>query len=111
VGTGAVTIAGQKFGGKEQNTEADPSNAAVALGLPGVIAYVVLLCAAFGRAYRLAARRRDWLSAIALGLLVVTLLEWLTGGQYAVAFLVWLTLGWIDRTSDAAAGVPAEGRA
>ena len=42
--------------------------------------------------------------------LVVTLLEWLTGGQYAVAFLVWLTLGWIDKASDAEAGVPAEGR-
>ncbi|HEX7311870.1 MAG TPA: hypothetical protein VF232_11895 [Gaiellaceae bacterium] len=111
VGTGAVTIAGQKFGGKARNTEADPSNAAVALGIPGLIAYVVLLCAAVGQAYRLAARRRDWLSAIALGLLVVTLLEWLTGGQYAVAFLLWLTLGWIDRTSDESNGALVEGRA
>jgi hypothetical protein len=108
VGTGAVTIAGQKFGGTLRNTEADPSNAAVAVGLPGLLAYIVLLCAAFGQAYGLASRRRDSLSAIALGLLVVTLLEWLTGGQYAVAFLVWLTLGWIDRANDddSAAGVP-----
>jgi hypothetical protein len=111
VGTGAVTIAGQKFGGRTQNTEADPSNAAVAVGLPGLIAYVVLLCAAFGQAYRLAARRRDWLSAVALGLLVVTSLEWLTGGQYAVAFLVWLTLGWIDRTSDESSGALVGARA
>ena len=102
VGTGAVTIAGQKFGGKVENTEADPSNAAVAVGLPGLIAYVVLLCAALGQAYGLAARRRDSLSSIALGLLVVTLLEWLSGGQYAVAFLIWLTLGWIDRANDEA---------
>jgi hypothetical protein len=104
LGTGAITIAGQKFGGKVQNTEADPSNAAVAFGVPGVIAYVVLLWAAFGQAYRLATRRRDALSLVALGLLVVTLLEWLSGGQYAVAFLVWLTLGWIDRASDEPTG-------
>ena len=100
VGTGAVTIAGQKFGGKGLNTEADPSNAAVALGLPGLIAYAVILCAAFGRSYRLAVRRRDALSLIALGVLAVTLLEWLTGGEYAVAFLVWLTIGWVDRAGD-----------
>jgi len=103
IGTGAVTIAGQKFGGKVQNTEADPSNAAVAVGLPGLIVYLVLLCAAFKQAYRLASRRRDVLSAIALALLVVTLLEWLNGGQYAVALLVWLTLGWLDRASEEAA--------
>jgi hypothetical protein len=29
--------------------------------------------------------------------LVITLLQWLNGGQYAVAFLVWLVLGWVDR--------------
>jgi hypothetical protein len=108
IGTGAVTIAGQKFGGKAQNTEADPSNAAVAVGLPGLIAFVVLLCAAFGKAYGLAARRRDALPAIALALLVVTLLQWLNGGQYAVGLLVWLTLGWLDRASDEAS---AEGAA
>jgi hypothetical protein len=99
VGTGAVTIAGQKFGGSSRNTEADPSNAAVALGIPGLVAYVVLLCAAFHQAYGLAVRRRDALSLVALGVLVVTLLEWLNGGQYAVAFFLWLTLGWIDRAN------------
>jgi hypothetical protein len=101
VGSGAVTIAHQKFGGQNLNTEADPSNAAVAVGLPGLIAFVVLLCAAFRQAYRLAARRRDALSLIALGVLVATLLQWLNGGQYAVAFLLWLTLGWIDRAGQA----------
>jgi O-antigen ligase len=105
LGTGAVTIAGQKFGGASLNTEADPSNAAVALGIPGLLAYVVLLYAAFGRAYSLAVRRRDTLSLVALGVLVVTLLEWLNGGEYAVAFLLWLTLGWIDRASRDANGV------
>jgi hypothetical protein len=100
VGTGAVTLAGSKFGGAALNTEADVSNAAVALGAAGVIAFVVLLCAGMRSAYSLAARRRDALSLIALGLLVVTFMQWLNGGQYAVALLVWLTLGWIDRARE-----------
>jgi hypothetical protein len=37
---------------------------------------------------------------VALGLLVVMVLQWLNGGQYAVALLVWLTLGWLDRTTE-----------
>jgi hypothetical protein len=107
MGTGAVTLAGQKFGGEALNTEADVSNAAVALGAAGVIAYVVLLGAGMRAAYSLAAHRRDALSLIALGLLVVTFMQWLNGGQYAVALLVWLTLGWIDRARETDRSVEA----
>jgi hypothetical protein len=99
-GTGAVTIAGSKFGGESRTTEADPSNAAVALGIPGLLAYAAVLVLGFRQAYTLAARRRDACALIALGLLVVTILQWLNGGQYAVALLVWLTLGWVDRSCD-----------
>ena len=113
VGTGAVTIAGAKFGGASRGTEADPSNAAVAFGIPGLIAYAVVLVAGFGRAYALAATRRDACSLAALGILVVTVLQWLNGGQYAVALLVWLTLGWADRASEsqprAGVGAPIDG--
>jgi hypothetical protein len=97
-GTGAVTIAGLKFGGGYSGTEADPSNAAVAWGIPGLIVYVVILFEAIRRAYRLASLRRGWLAPAALAIIVVTALEWLNGGQYAVAFLPWLLLGWIDRS-------------
>jgi hypothetical protein len=100
LGTGAVTIASSKFGGEVRGTEADPSNAAVALGLPGLVAYSVLLVAGLRSAYRLAAVRRDARSLIALGLLVVTVLQWLNGGQYSAALLTWLSLGWIDQASD-----------
>lgn len=99
-GTGAVTIAGTKFGGASLGTEADPSNAAVAVGLPGLIAYMFVLVAAFRKAYALARERGDATSVVALGLLVVMVLQWLNGGQYAVALLVWLTLGWLDRTTE-----------
>jgi hypothetical protein len=97
LGIGSVTIAGSKYGGETVSTEVDPSNAAVALGIPGLIAYLAVVGIAFFNAYSLASRRRDALAIAALGVLVITLLQWLNGGQYAVAFLVWLVLGWVDR--------------
>lgn len=97
VGISAVTIAGEKYGGLNINTEVDPSNVAVALGLPGLLTYLVILAFAFRGAYTLAKRRRDPLALVALGVLVVTAFAWLNGGQYAVAFLPWLILGWMDR--------------
>jgi hypothetical protein len=96
-GTGTITIAASKFGGAAQGTEVDPSNAGVAWGLLGLLAYLVIAIAGLATAYRLAAHRRDWLAVAALGLLVATGLQWLNGAQYAVAWLPWLTLGWVDR--------------
>ncbi len=97
IGVGAVSIAGRRFGGVDGGTEADPSNVAVALGLPGLLAYLAVLVLGFRRAYSRAVHRRDRLSLVALGILAVTLFQWLNGGQYAVAFLPWLVLGWLDR--------------
>jgi hypothetical protein len=97
-GTGVITIAGSKYGTQSAGTESDPSNAAVAFGVPGLVAYLVVFVAGLVGMYRLAVRRRDALSLIALGVLVVTALQWLNGGNYAVAFLPWLVLGWMDRS-------------
>lgn len=96
-GLGAVTIAGSKFGGLSKGTEADPSNVAVALGLPGLVAYLVVFGTGMLRVYGIAKQRRDGLALAALGVVTVTSLEWLNGGQYAVAVLPWLVLGWADR--------------
>jgi hypothetical protein len=97
-GTGAITLAGVKYGGVNASTEADPSNAAVAWGIPGLIAYVIIFATGLWRGYRLAFMRRDWLAAAALAIVILTASQWLNGGQYAVAFLPWLLLGWIDRS-------------
>lgn len=107
-GIGAVTIAGKKFGGLSYGTETDPSNAAVALGLPGLITYLALLVLGYSRVYRLAVLRRDGLALAALGVVTVMLLQWLNGGQYAVVFLPWLVLGWADRQSELLAAARAE---
>jgi hypothetical protein len=98
-GTGTITLAASKFGGVSQGTEVDPSNAAVAFGLPGLVAYLLVAIVGLALAYQLAAGRRDWLSVAALGVLVVTFLQWLNGGQYAVAWLPWLILGWVDASA------------
>jgi hypothetical protein len=96
-GIASVTIASETFGGESRGTEADPSNMAVALGVPGLLAYLAVLILGFRRVYGVARRRRDALSLVALAILSVTVVQWLNGGQYAVALLPWLILGWSDR--------------
>jgi hypothetical protein len=97
IGGATVTVAPTTLGGEAASTEADPSNLAVALGLPGLLAYVALATIALRRAYLLATERRDALSLATLGVLVVTFFQWFTGGHYAVTFIVWLALGRLDR--------------
>ncbi|HEU5003746.1 MAG TPA: hypothetical protein VFW71_13360 [Actinomycetota bacterium] len=99
LGTGSVTIAASKFGGSSAGTELDPSNVAVAFGIPGVLAFVMVLGAGFLQAYRVAVRRQDAVSRVALFFLAVTVFQWLNGGLYSVAALVWLVLGWVDAAS------------
>lgn len=100
LGIGAPTIAAERFGDEpiSRATDADPSNMSVALGLPGLVLYLVLSFIAFRRAYTLAVTRRDALAYAVLAALGVTVTQWLTGGQYAVAWIPWLLLGWVDRT-------------
>lgn len=100
MGIGAPTIAATRFGGSSatlRSTDADPSNMAVALGIPGLVLYLTLSFVAFRKAYNLAAERRDALSYAVLAALGVTVTQWLTGGQYAVAWIPWLLLGWVDK--------------
>jgi hypothetical protein len=96
-GISTVTIASSKYGGDGGSTEADPSNVAIALGLPGLFLYLFIVWQGFSGAYRLAVVKRSALAFAALGLLSVTFAQWLNGGQYAIAYLPWLVLGWVDR--------------
>jgi hypothetical protein len=101
VGLAQVTNAGSRLGEADalgRDTEADISNAAVAMGIPGLIVYLVVFVAGMRRAYE-AARMRNVLAIAALGILTATMLQWLNGGLYAVAVLPWLVLGWLDRPS------------
>jgi len=99
-GTGSVSRAAPVFGSNSHGTEVDPSKFGVSLGLPGLLAYLVVVVSGLLSAYRLASRTPRWTSLVALGVLVVTFLQWGNGGQYAVAWLPWLVLGWIDGRMD-----------
>lgn len=96
LGIGAVSIAAGRFGGVTAGTEVDPGNAAVALGIPGLLLYLAIAVTGLWRAYALARTKRDFVSLALLGVLVVTGLQWLNGGQYAVAWLVWVAFGAVD---------------
>jgi hypothetical protein len=98
LGAGTVSLAAGRFGGVGRQSEADPSNLAIAAGLPGLCAYLVLALLAFVRSYELARARRDALSLAALGIVTIVFLEWFNGGQYGIALLLWVTLGWVDRS-------------
>jgi hypothetical protein len=96
-GTGSVTVAAGHFGaGQSIGTEVDPGNAGEALGFLGLLLYVVILMLGLAATYNTASERRDAVGLAAVGLVVVTLLQWLNGDLYSVTWLVWLTLGWVD---------------
>lgn len=114
-GVGAFTIAGGKYGGAVGGSEGDPGRAPFAAGLPGLLAYGAVAVLAIRRAYGLARSRRDPPALAALGIVMVTILQWLNGGNYAVMFWPWLALGWVDvavgtRTTRSARHVAPEGR-
>ena len=97
-GTGSITLAASNLGNAALlGTEFDPSNASVAFGFVGLLLYLMVLWRGLGTAYRLAALRRDPLSIAVLGVAGVTLFQWLNGDLYSVAWLFWLTLGWVDQ--------------
>ncbi len=100
-GTGSVSRAAEKYGGTLINSETDLSNSATAFGFPGLICYVAIAVIGARRAYRLARSRRDAISLAVVGILAVTGMQWLNGGQYALAPLPWLVLGYLDRREPA----------
>jgi hypothetical protein len=97
LGGAVINIAGEKGGAVAANTEFDPSNIAIALGVPGLLAYIVIVVEGFRIAMERVRDRRDFVSRVALGIIAVTFLQWTNGGLYAVAFLPWLMMGWLDR--------------
>jgi len=98
-GVGATTIAATKFAGTAAGTEADPGNAPVAAGVTGLVLYLLVAIYGIRRSYQLAQSQRTMPAIAALGIIVVTFLQWLNGGQYAIIPLPWLLLGWVDGVS------------
>jgi len=98
-GLGATTLGAAKYGEGIFNAEMDVSNLFYALGAVGGILYVALIVMILRRALSMWRLRRDALDLAQLGLLVVTLLAWLLGGEYSIAALLWFSIGALERAS------------
>ena len=96
-GTAATNIATNLTDTANKDKENDLSNTFVGLGIVGGLLYVAIIVLLFRTVFRRYVRHRDALSLAVAGLLVVTFGQWLNGGQYAVAPLLWFLAGWATR--------------
>ncbi|MDQ6946297.1 MAG: hypothetical protein M3256_08480 [Actinomycetota bacterium] len=100
LGTALTTIAVGKPNSQIASTEVDFSNAFVSLGWIGGVLFASVVAMSLWQAFRLCLHNRDLASLACAGVLIATLGNWLNGGYYAVAPLVWLVIGWSSRVSD-----------
>ena len=96
-GLGATTIAAQKYGAGEQSTEVDMSNMFVSLGLIGGLLYLGIVGLILVTAVRFWHRERSGIALAIVGILFLMFGQWLNGGQYCTAFLVWFCIGALDQ--------------
>lgn len=87
----AAGVNGSAFD-QTQPTEIDFSNAFVALGLPGGVLYLATIFGTLFLAVRSYFAGREAMLPV-IGLLIVGLSQWLTGGHYALSPLTWLLIG------------------
>lgn len=100
LGTAATNLASEKvLGSASVGAEIDVSNAFVGLGMLGGLLVITIIISTFRRAFLLCVRQPSFVSLAAVGVLIVSFGQWLNGGQYAVAPLVWFVIGWIARQS------------
>ncbi len=96
-GLGATTLAAQKFGAGGGSTEVDMSNMFVSLGLVGGTLYLTIVGLVFVKAVRYWHQARSGVALAIVGILFLTFGQWLNGGQYCAAFLIWFCIGTLDR--------------
>jgi len=96
-GTGATSIATTLTDSNNKDSENDLANTFISLGLIGGLLYLGIIVLMFRTVFARYVRHRDALSLAVAGLLVVTFGQWLNGGQYAVAPLLWFLAGWASR--------------
>ncbi|HEX9696726.1 MAG TPA: hypothetical protein VGB64_10505 [Actinomycetota bacterium] len=97
LGTGATGRGSQKFGdGRSSSTELDLSDATIAFGVVGGALYLMIIPLALLQLIRM----RNWLPGpmfpAILGMGLVSFGQWLNGGNYAVAPLIWFMMGFAD---------------
>ena len=96
-GLGATTLAAQKFGAGEGSTEMDISNMFVSLGFIGGLLYLGIVGLILVTAVRYWHQARSGIALAIVGILFLMFGQWLNGGQYCTAFLIWFCIGALDR--------------
>jgi hypothetical protein len=96
-GLGVTSLAAARFGGRGFNSEVDVANAFISLGLVGGVAYAVTIGLVLVTAVRYWWRTRSLIALAILGMLAVSIGQWLIGGLYSVSALLWLCIGALDR--------------
>ena len=95
-GTASTNIASSEVrsGAPSRNTEVDVANAFVSLGVVGGLLLLCVIGLAFQRVAAAYRATRDPLLLAVAGLLIVSLGQWLNGGHYALAPLIWFLIGY-----------------
>jgi hypothetical protein len=106
-GLGITTMAAGKFGGGTLSSEVDVSNMFMSLGLAGGFLFLALVGSVLLTAFRCWHLVRSAAALSSLGVLFFALGQWLNGGYYCVAMIVWFTIGALDRAYLEATSCPA----
>lgn len=97
LGTGATGRGSQKFGdGRSSSTELDLSDATIAFGVVGGSLYLLIIPLALLQLVRMRNLLPGPMFPAILGMGLVSFGQWLNGGNYAVAPLIWFMLGAAD---------------
>ncbi len=96
-GLGSTTLAGNKFGVSIDGTEMDISNLFVALSPVGGVVYIIVIGMVFKYAGLLSRKHRSPVAVAVLAILFTQFTQWLNGGLYAIAPVLWFCIGAIDR--------------
>jgi hypothetical protein len=94
-GLGSTTIAAGKFNSMTVSSEVDLSNKFLATGVVGGVLYTIIMIKTLTLAFR--ESHRSSLHLMILGVLIAEGGQWLNGGHYSTAGLIWLMIGYIDR--------------
>ncbi len=98
LGTAGTNLAGLRLGDVGVSVEVDIPNQFIALGILGGALYLAIVVLTLAGAVRLALRHRDVVTLATVGILVISFGQWLNGGYYAFAPLVWFVIGSVARS-------------
>jgi hypothetical protein len=97
LGTAGTNLAGLKLNDAGVGVEVDIPNEFIGLGFLGGGLYLAIVVLALVGSVRLALRHRDVVILATTGILIISFGQWLNGGYYAFAPLVWFLIGSVAR--------------